>query len=321
MKYFERNEAAIQEEKNILEREASQYGVNAPMLYLLAGSTMVRILPPFDHTGVFFARILKHRVRVGARTETFMCPTTKNLPCAVCDKGKELTDTRDQQKMDFAREQLRPRQQFLYNVLCQSGPANKKGETPEFGKVYVMEVGVMVHQKVIGLDQDPATGWADVTNPNTGVTLIMRRLGQGLDTKYEVNPHGQGRTSIFTELTARGIDPASLVLHVLPDVYTPPTPEKLAEVVSQLSPVATPAAAPSFGPMPTPQFQPQAPLTAPAQFQPPQPPVTQGPAYAAPTAQFVPPMTPPPQAVPPQAPQAPVAPRPVPPAIPAPPQR
>lgn len=317
MKYFVRNEQAIQEEKNILERQASEWGVNAPMLYLLNGNTMVRILPPFNEQGVFFGTVSKHRVRLSTgKTETLACPAPRGLPCAICAKGQELTETRDQAKMDFARDNLRPRQQFLYNVLCSAGPANKKGETPEFGKVYVLEVGIMVHRAVIGLDQDPATGWADVTNPETGVTLIMKRVGQGLDTKYEVHPHGMGRSNIFVECQAKGVDPNDLKLYNLNEVYTLPSPEKLAEVVSQLSPVAGMGAAPSFAPMPQPQFQPQpaptAPATAPAFA--PQPPATfQAPQptqpVAAPAAAFTP------------QPQAPVAPRPVPPAIPAPPQR
>lgn len=236
MQFFERNEVAIQSEKDALEKKASEWGVDAPMLYLLAGSTMIRILPPFSEAGVFFRQITKHRVRVGNRTEILACPAAEeNLPCAICERGQEMMESKDEAQMTFARENLRPRNQYLYNVLAHSGPANRKGEVPEFGKVYVLEAGVMVHRQIISLDQDPATGWADITNPGAGVNLIVKRTGQSLDTKYEVNPHGAGRTDLFADCAARGIDPNALILHDLDKVYPMPPAEKLAEVAASIT--------------------------------------------------------------------------------------
>jgi hypothetical protein len=235
--YHPRNETALQGEKEALEKQASEWGNNAPMLYFRAGTTMIRILPPWNEKGVFFREITRHRIRVGKRTEILACPAAEaNLPCSLCQKGQELTDSRDDVKMKFARDHLRPRTQYLYNVLCYSGPANpKNGEVPEFGKVYVAEGGVMVHRQIISLDTDPQAGWNDITNPEAGVLLLIKRTGQGLDTKYEVNPHGAGRTNFFADLQSRGIDANTLELINLDEVYAIPPQEKIDELAAQLN--------------------------------------------------------------------------------------
>lgn len=246
MDFYERDETALQGEKDALDKRESAFGVNADMLYLLGGTTQVRILPPWSAKGVFFKEISKHRVRNGKRWETYACPLEMaSLPCALCELGAELTASLDEAKIEFASENLRPRTAFLYNVICSGGPQNRKNETPEFGKVYCLENGVMVHKQILQLDQDPADGWADITTVNNGVNLTIKRTGQGLGTEYSVNPHGSGRTDIFALLAERGIDPASLVLFDLDNVYELPTEEKLAQVAKMIG-AAAPRVAPAI---------------------------------------------------------------------------
>lgn len=263
MDFFERDETALQGEKDALDKRESAFGVNADMLYLLGGTTQVRLLPPYSAKGVFFKEISKHRIKNGKRWESYACPLEMaSLPCALCALGAELSATLDEAKLEFVRENLRPRTAFLYNVICMSGPQNRKNETPEFGKVYCLESGLMVHKAIIQLDQDPADGWADITTVNNGVNLTIKRSGQGLGTTYSVNPHGSGRTDIFAQLTERGIDPASLVLFDLDAVYELPSEEKLAaaaKAVSALAPQVKPAQA-----NPIPVAQPPVPVPAPA---------------------------------------------------------
>jgi len=237
MQIYERNEATLQAEQAALERQSNGRGTDAPMLELQSGSTMVRILPPYSAAGVFFRQVFKHWVNMGKgkQAEIFACPAVEaNLPCAVCQKGQELTDTRDEVKMKFARD-LRPQNRFLYNVLVHSAPGDRRGVVPEFGKVYVMEAGVMVHRQIISLDQDPAAGWSDVTNPQAGVNLIIKKTGSKLDTKYDVNPHGSGRTDMYADCAARGVDHNSLTLINLDEVYAIPDQEKVEEVAASIN--------------------------------------------------------------------------------------
>lgn len=280
MQFYQRNDQALQQENEALEKRASEWGVDCDMLYLQSGSTMARILPPYSEAGVFFRKITKHRIRLGNRTEIFACPAAEGgIHCPVCQKGQEFIDSKEEAKIKYAREHLRTRDQYLYNVIVFSAPPNKQGKTPEFGKVYVMETGVMVHRQLISKDQDPATGWADITNPENGVNMIIKKTGQGLDTKYEVTPHGSGRSNIFQDLAARAIDPNSLQLINLDEVYKLPPAEKVEEIAAAITVSSFPGGA---APTPRPAL----------------PTVSPGAAAAVPTA-------------PPAAPVAPAAPQPV----------
>ena len=237
MDYYERNKEAIAEEKERLARAAAEFGVEVPLLFCLSGSTLIRILPSYGTEGKFFKQIYKHWVPTSTRPAIVACPKSMaQLPCPICDKGKEFMESRDENLMKVAREKMKPRQQYLYNVICMSGPANREGTCPDPNIVYVLEVGFLTHQQIIALDQDEALGWADISNPNAGVTLSVNRTGQGKnDTKYNVSPTSAGRTSIFEELAARGVDVKGLSLYNLDEVYTFQSIEKLTEIADDVN--------------------------------------------------------------------------------------
>lgn len=232
--FFQRNEAAMAHEKDVVEKQAAEWGVGADMLYLRPGSTMVRILPPYSQAGVWFRQIVRHRVRTSGQVVICACPTLHDLPCMICEKAQELKESNDPIKMKFAKDNLKPAIRYLYNVLCYSAPADNRGQQAEFGKVYVLEGGIMVHKQLVSLDTDTMTGWVDITNFQRGVNVIIKRTGSNLDTKYDVQPSGHGRTDVCAELQARGFDPAKLVPVDLDALFTPPDREKQAEIVSRL---------------------------------------------------------------------------------------
>ena len=221
---FERNSEALAAEKAKQDQTQGEFGARADMIYPLDGQTMLRVLPPYSAEGVFFKEISKHRVQI-AQDDVFIgiCPEAMGLDeeCPVCAKGEELYATKDEASMAVAKE-LKIRKNFIYNTIVFSGPPNRKGDSPEKGKVYCFEGGIMVHRQIMELDQDPAAGWADITSPSAGVNLLIKRTGKGLNTKYAVNPHGGGRTDIFAYLSGEdvGVDPATLELFNLDEVYS-----------------------------------------------------------------------------------------------------
>jgi hypothetical protein len=246
---FDRNQEALAAEKARQDKTQSEFGANADMLYLLEGATMVRVLPPFSDEGVFFKRVYKHRVKVGDDVFSGLCPEKMETgDCPICARGEELFDTKDEEAIKIAKD-LRARANYLYNVVVYSGPANRKGDMPENGKVYVMESGVMVHRQILELDQDEGSGWADITSPQQGVNLIIKRTGKGLDTKYSVNPHGGGRSDVFAYLKDDcKVDPTSLELYNLDEVYAFPDAEKLLEVAGRVRGPRGTEAQPTFAP-------------------------------------------------------------------------
>jgi hypothetical protein len=260
---FERNSEALAAEKAKQDQTQGEFGANADMIYALDGQTMMRVLPPYSAQGVFFKEIAKHRVQI-AQDDIFIgiCPEAMGLgeDCPICAKGEELYDTKEEASMAVAKD-LKIRKNFIYNVIVFSGPPNKKGESPEQGKVYCFEGGVMIHRQIMELDQDPAAGWADITSPSAGVNLLIKRTGKGLNTKYAVNPHGGGRTDIFKYLIEEaGVpDPNNtLSLFNLDEVYTYDA-DRTATAAGRIKTPRGSAPEPTFAPAPV-----AAPVAAPA---------------------------------------------------------
>jgi hypothetical protein len=262
------------QEKEIIEKQVAEWGNDAPMLYLQPGSTMVRLLPAYSEAGVFFRKIVKHRVRTSGQTFVCACPAEmEGVYCPICAKAQEMKDSGDQVKMKQAKDMLKPQVKYLYNVLCYSAPADRQGNAKEFGVVYVMEAGIMVHRALVSLDTDAMTGWVDITNFETGVNVVVKRTGNALDTKYEVSPTGHGRSNVLADLAARGIDTSKLEPNNLDALYSCPPTEKLEEVVAGLQFNAPMTQQQAF-----PQMQPVAPATFTAPPVVPAPPVTVVPA-------------------------------------------
>lgn len=250
---YQRNEEALADEKARLEREANTYGNTAPILRLNTGATWVRILPSYSAEGLFFKKQIRHYVGFkGDAPFIGLCPAeTTGDDCAICDKGAELYATKDETALKLAKD-LKPQVRYIYNALCLRGPADKKGNAPEFGKVYVLEAGLMVHRQIFSLDQDPAVGWDDITNLETGVTLIIKKEGALLETKYTVMTPPEGRTNIYEKLQAQGIDPTELTLYDLDKVNTVPPANELEKVAKKIRVPAMHTTPPTFAPAPAP---------------------------------------------------------------------
>ncbi len=256
---FGRNEQATANEKKRLERTGFATGCNAEMLEALPGTTNIRVLPiqkTVEQGGQFFKEIFKHDIFNEYERSRFIaiCPAGMELgECAICEKGEELYNSKEEAAIEVA-DKLKPRRRFIYNVLCYNGPMDKQGQAPEFGKVYVFEAGPQAHRQIVELDQDAAAGWDDITSIEKGVNLVIKRTGEGLGTKYNVTPHGNGRTNVMDALKEGGVDSTKLKLYDLDAVYTPPSAEKLAEVAAKIK-------VPSASVTPPVAF---APVTAPA---------------------------------------------------------
>ena len=253
MKYYPINQEALVSAKQDIDRQAEEYGNRMPVLRPEPGSTMVRILPGYNTTGDIFRKISKHEIFIpGNRPIIFGCAKSmQNLPCAVCEKGEAIMATLDVENMKFAKDKLRTKQKYLFNVVCQTAPPPKRGDAIDPGKVYVLEVGFKTWRQIIEHDRDAIAGWNNVADPENGVNLVIKRVGQKLDTEYSVVPNGAGRTNFFSDCQARGIDYEKMELHNLDDMY-PPMPVEEVEAVAASLRAPNEAVAPQVAPSPQP---------------------------------------------------------------------
>ena len=268
MKFYERNEELLTQEKARLDKEAEQMGLNAPLLFARQGITVLRILPPYSEVGAFYHHAYLHHVQIGGDRKVVPCPAAEDLACPICAKGEQMYNTHDEALLKQAKD-LRPREYYLYNVLCYSGQPDGRGQLPEFGKVYVLRGGVMIHRQIMALDRDEATGWANITDLENGVNISITRTGTGmLDTKYNVNPCP--RSNLLADCQVRSIDINKIELYALDKVYSLLPAEEIEAIAERIQfipsgpapvggqqgvvgvPVPGPAPVPVPAPMPAP---------------------------------------------------------------------
>lgn len=294
--YYATNQEYMKEEKARQDRQ-SEGGLGNVGFYLSnVGVYQIRVLPPFSPDGRWFRRLLEYRVAVEKRPYFLTAPTQFDLEDPVKETIETLGNSGNPDLVKKAAD-LKPRTQYLFNVLVLSAP---QGVEFEFGKVYVLKAGEMVKRQIVELDQDEGLGWTDITNLENGVNLTIKRTGQGqFDTRYEVNPHGGGRSNIVDILSSRGVDINTLSLHNLDELCPVKSADEIRDILRRggylvgqpkpatgqtgvtLSTTPKPAATPVSNPASAPA--PQTPQTA--------QPVNQAPTPA-PTA--APPATPPP---------------------------
>jgi len=228
--HYQVNKEVLANEKASQDKKAVNNNGNAPSLYLKEGLTQVRILPPYSEKGVWYRKIEEHRLLIDKKSRFFTCPGIEEMPCPICEKGEALYAAGGADNVEEAKS-LQTRSKYLYNVLVISSPSTGD-DACEFGKVYMMQSGVQVFKQILELDQDEATGWADITDLEKGVNITIKRSGKGLDTSYDVNPHGSGRSSIVEALAAQGIDINSLELIDLDKQLMPPSYEDLEQALN-----------------------------------------------------------------------------------------
>lgn len=301
--YSAPNQDFLKEEKAKQDRQ-SEGGIGNVGFYLKTpGVYQVRVLPAHvQANGQWFRRLLEYVVPVEKRPYYLTAPAQFDLEDPVKETRERLANSGDPDLVEKAGN-LKPRVQYLFNVLVLSAP---QGVEYEFGSVYVLKTGELVKRQILELDQDEGLGWTDVTNLESGVNLTIKRTGKGqFDTRYEVNPHGGGRSNIVQTLSEKGVDINDLTLHNLFELCPVKPTDELREIlkrggflVGQPTPVqtatqarqtgeqgssvpsSTPTPVPSPAPNQVPQATPQptsAPTPTPAPPTPPPPPPSAAP--------------------------------------------
>jgi hypothetical protein len=295
--YYNPNQETLRQEKERQDKE-SVTGFKDAFFLKVPGVYQARILPPYSDAGVWYRKILEHRIVVDKQAHYLTSPSQFDLPDPIREAAETLHAQLDERSVAKAKE-LVPRQQFLFNALILSAPSGVKFD---FGKIYVLKTGVMVKNALLELDQDEGLGWTGITALDTGVNVTIKRTGQKLDTEYHVNPHGGGRSNIVELLAERGVDINALKMYNLDELYPVRKEEDIRDLLRRggyivgnpvsvsagqagaaPAPVAAPAAAPTpvAAPAPAPQAVAQTPVAPP-----------QAPAPVA--APVTPPVTPPP---------------------------
>lgn len=173
-------EAAIEEGEE-LERGDGKY------MKLTEGRHVVRFLPPPVGRNSPFVIVYQHFIPAGPgmkKGASFACPrlmAPKGQPraCVVCKRMEELKASPNRADQEMAEEIAANRRVFA-NVIDRGHP--------DLG-VRILAFGKTIHQELVKIRQDPASG-GDFTDPGPdGFDIVIERTGtKREDTKYAVRP-------------------------------------------------------------------------------------------------------------------------------------
>jgi len=204
MKYYQRNEKAIQQEMDKSNNGSSFYTFSP-------GRTVIRVLPPSDESGVWFREIREYYFQQGNQHLFLSSPADFGLRDPLAEWSQEVYEKGNEAAMKEA-SRFRPRVRYLMNVIVLS---DTKDSSLEKG-IKVLSSPAVVKEQLVKLDLMREYG--DITNPENGFNIIVERTGTGLNTKYSVVPDPK-RTNIFEILQNAGIDPRQLELNDLESAH------------------------------------------------------------------------------------------------------
>ncbi|KKN92351.1 hypothetical protein LCGC14_0208420 [marine sediment metagenome] len=202
-------------------------GGDGKTLFLKAGMTHLRILPPVKGAKSWFRAYKEHGLRTDGKYGTVTCPTSiDDSECPICEVGKELYEAKGDINIKKAKK-LYAKQAYLYNACVYSSP---DGKTLADG-IFVVKSGSMVFKQFMEFDNDPAGDWGDISNITNGVELRVTRTGKGrFDTEYSVMGVPT-RSNIVDQVAAKGVDfgePTDLT-----EIYPPLSYDELADVYAK----------------------------------------------------------------------------------------
>lgn len=120
---------------------------------------------------------------LGDDIKGMISPSTYGLPCAVMEAYETLKDSDDDDDKELANK-FSPRNRYLAYCLIYKDDRDKEINESISPKFMLLTGGV--YQEILDLYLDE-TEWGDMTNPEEGYDLKIKRVGSGKkDTEYTV---------------------------------------------------------------------------------------------------------------------------------------
>lgn len=177
------------------------------IIYLKEGTLRVRLLPTIDEEADFVIELTQFYL--GAEIKGVLSPSTFGEPCAVMEKYQELRDSSDADDKELAKKFV-PKKKYLAACIAYSDDKGK--QINEDRGVSLIQLTTGLYQEIIDyyLDEDE---WGDMTDPEDGYDIKLKRVGTGLNTEYSALPC---RHTALNKKYNKGVDTEAMVKAVLP---------------------------------------------------------------------------------------------------------
>ena len=190
------NKPNVENLQSYLNNNSSGDGSTIKWWSLPQGTSMIRVLPPWDATGRVALEVYTHRIEYtepGSRFTKYnwTCVNrTFGRPCNICQGLKEMRDagiSTDEWEANT--------RQFYINALVMSDPG--WGRSPDAlmpGTHVLMRIPKTVYDWIVTQITNPQIG--DITDVQTGIDVMVTRSGSGLNTTYSCTMTPNGRQPI-----------------------------------------------------------------------------------------------------------------------------
>jgi len=236
MAFFTPNNEVLDADFSKDKRDVQEQG-GVKAFYLQPGVTNVRVLPPFSQKGVWYREIREYNLVVDGQRRVFTAPGEGDAD-PIEEKRQALLAAGGEFNIKAA-EGIKANRRYLLNALVWVAPPNTEFER---GTVVALKVPVTVKRHLLEMDRDVQGGWANITDPTSGVNIKISRTGKGLNTEYSVSPM-PNRSNLTNDLAAVGVDVNSLQLFNLDELYPALPTDELRKVASKVGNVIVPGAA------------------------------------------------------------------------------
>lgn len=207
------NKPNVENLQNYLNNNSSSGG-DIKWWSLPLGTSIIRVLPPWDQTGRVALEVYQHRIEYtepGSRFTKYnwtCVERTFGRPCNICHGLKEMRDTGINTEDWEANSR-----QFYINALVMQDPGY--GRSPDAlnsGTHVLMRIPKTVYDWIVTQITNPTIG--DITDPVSGIDIMITRSGAGLNTTYSCTMTPNGRQPIDPNILN------ALELYNLSDIFS-----------------------------------------------------------------------------------------------------
>jgi hypothetical protein len=176
--------------------ETKRRGGGSGWYGLQAGNNRCRFLPPFDEANAFYVRAGQHFGLGPEKKSSVYCPRIcigSKADCPICEFVETV------KKKSKKPRELEMAKDYAVNVRMMALVLDRKGDDEDpkmFG------YGPMIHRQVLQLVTEE---YPDLYDLERGCDIVIKRDGEGLDTKYQVMP-GRESTEVDPDVMDKVFD-------------------------------------------------------------------------------------------------------------------
>lgn len=177
------------------------------------GTSTIRVLPPWDATGMIALAVYQHRIEYTEPGSQFSkynwtcVDRTFGRPCNICQGLKELREA----GINTEQYEANSRNFYINALVVQDANQGRSPDAVAPNTHVLMRIPKTVYDWIVTQITNPVIG--DITDVNSGIDIMITKSGSGLSTTYVCTMSPNGRQPINPEVLSK------LELYNISDIF------------------------------------------------------------------------------------------------------